>query len=258
MKLCDLAIEEKGQGPSVVFIHGFALDRRMWYPQIKYFSTVFHCVTYDLRGFGESPVPFGSYNHTDDLLNVLKTLKLDRIHLVGLSLGANIALSFAAQNADRVISLTLASSGLAGHDWGKEERPPTATDCVARHQGVEAARTFWLEHPLFASLENNPSAKAEVFREVLDYSGWHWQKDGRQARMTPTGPLEKVVVPTLVISGKQDLKGYRNISRKIAATLPNAKFQQIQNAGHMCNLEDANAFNTALSGILHTKGDEIL
>src|SRR5690606_32164325 len=129
-------------------------------------------------------LPDGDYEHGDDLLAVLDTLEIGRCLLVGLSLGANVALSFAARHPERLRGLVLASPGLPGHVW-TTERPPDAAARVAKAEGVEAGKRFWLGHELFANLSRVPAMRALVEEIVSDYSGWHWQGEGRAAQIAP-------------------------------------------------------------------------
>lgn len=246
-----LAVERTGSGtPTIVFLHGFSLDRRSWRDQMEGFAHRATCISYDLRGFGQSTLPTDDYDHTDDLKGVLDGLGIDRAVLVGLSLGANIALSFAAHHPDRVSGLVLASSGLFGHDWGDAERPPAAIDRIAANEGAEAARKAWLAHALFASTLEIPAARDALLDMVGGYSGWHWQAPGRGARIAPVGPLGQVATPTLVLSGDRDVGGYRDIAGVLARELPKAELLRLAGVGHMMNLEDPARFDAALTGFL--------
>ncbi|MCW1932293.1 alpha/beta fold hydrolase [Pararhodobacter zhoushanensis] len=250
-RVAELAVETTGEGaPALVFLHGFSLDRRSWAPQIAAFSQDHHCVAYDLRGFGDSPPPQGDYDHAADLAAVIADKVTGPYVLIGLSLGANVALALSAQRPAGLAGLVLASSGLFGHDWQGEERPPAAADRVAADQGVEAARAFWLAHPLFASLDNWPEARAQAHHMVAAYSGWHWQAPGRGARIAPVRALSDVAVPTLVLSGERDVAGYRAIASALAQGIPDARLERLPGAGHLCNLEDPAQFNAAVQAFL--------
>lgn len=246
-----LAVERCGAGaPTIIFLHGFSVDRRSWAAQMQAFGSGASCVAYDLRGFGDSTVPSGDYDHTDDLARVVDHVTDGPVVLVGLSLGANVALSFAHRFPDRIQGLVLASSGLFGHDWGEEERPPTAIDRIAAAEGAETARRAWLAHDLFASTMEIPTAREALLRMVGDYTGWHWQEPGRGARIAPVGSLGAVTAPTLVLSGDRDARGYRDIAGVLARDLPNARLTRLAGIGHMMNLEDPARFNAALAGFL--------
>jgi pimeloyl-ACP methyl ester carboxylesterase len=93
----------------LVFIHGVGLDHKMWDPQISFLND-FSTITYDLLGHGKTP-----YNKDDVTLNdfsnqlndLIKFLKVDKIHLIGFSLGSLIALDFASKFQNRLKTLTL-------------------------------------------------------------------------------------------------------------------------------------------------------
>lgn len=254
-RIGDLSVAVSGDGaPALVFVHGFSFDRRMWAPQVAAFADRHLCVCPDLRGFGDSALPVGDYDHAADLAQVIAATVPGPYVLVGLSLGANVALALAAQRPAGLAGLVLASSGLIGHDWGAEERPPAAADRIAAAEGVEAARTFWLAHPLFASLDDHPQARAAVEAMVAAYSGWHWQARGRGARIAPVAALSDVAAPTLVISGDRDANGYREIAGLLAQGIPGARLVRLAGLGHCCSLEDPDRCNTELAGFLAALG----
>jgi pimeloyl-ACP methyl ester carboxylesterase len=146
--------------------------------------------------------------------------------------------------------LVLVSSGLIGYDWGDDTRPPQEINRIAATDGPEAARAAWLGHALFAPLAAHPPALAAFRAMVADYSGWHWQQPNRDARIAPVGPLDEIRVPTLVVSGDLDVRGYRDIARELARAIPTADLVRIPDAGHMLPLEAPETFNAVLSGFL--------
>src|SRR5580698_7355265 len=140
----------------MILLHGFSFDLRSWDPQLPALSVQHRIVRYDLRGFGRSTDPSGPYRHLDDLRVLIETLDLPRPILVGLSLGANVALAYSIAHAAQVGGLVLASPGLPGHRW-RIPRPPEAAAAFAAEHGVAAARKFWLEQPIFDSLRAHPA-----------------------------------------------------------------------------------------------------
>ncbi|WP_309082975.1 alpha/beta hydrolase [Chelativorans sp.] len=242
-----LAYESCGEGsPPIVLLHGFSFDMRAWEPQVSLLARRHRVVRYDLRGFGKSSLPRSQYDHAEDLARVLDVLRLDRPLLVGLSLGANVSLAFAAKFPGRIAGLVLASPGLPGYEW-KEERPPDAARNYARIYGVEAGKRFWLSHPLFASLADRPDALEAVRAMVTDYSGWHWQNPDLQAPSLPLRDLlEEIRVPALVLKGERDVGGYGEIAELLAERLPCARVKRFLRAGHMVNLEESEAFSAAV------------
>jgi 3-oxoadipate enol-lactonase len=240
-----VAFETRGEGIPLVFIHGFSFDMRTWDAQVEVLSRYFQVVRYDLRGFGRSSVPTGPYSHVEDLRALIEFLSLSAPVLIGLSLGANIALSCALDHPHAVQGLILASSGLPGFAWS-EPRPPDAAAAVAKSQGVEHARQFWLNHPLFAAARRSPTAFARVRSMIEEYSGWHWCNVNPAAQAGVIDRLSECVVPTLVLSGDLDVLGYRQIAAKLRHDIPGAALQTFHDAGHIINEEDPAGFSAAV------------
>src|SRR5689334_6525210 len=109
-----LWVEEEGDGPAVLFVHGGLGDARLWEPQAKALSHRFRCVRYDLRHFGRSDRPPGAFSFVDDLFGVLDALEIERAALVGLSLGGGLALDAALAQPERVWALAHVSAGVTG------------------------------------------------------------------------------------------------------------------------------------------------
>jgi pimeloyl-ACP methyl ester carboxylesterase len=249
-QVCDLgdgylAFETRGEGVPLVFIHGFSFDMRTWDPQVEALSQCFQVVRYDLRGFGRSSVPTGSYSHVQDLRALIESLSLSTPVLIGLSLGANIAMTCALDHPHTVRGLVLASSGLPGFAWS-EARPPDAAAVVAKSHGVEHARQFWLAHPLFSAARRSPTVFARVRSMIEDYSGWHWCNDNPVAQARVIDRLSECTVPTLVMSGDLDTLGYREIAAKLGRDIPGATLLTFPDTGHVINEEDPAAFTTAV------------
>ena len=247
----ELHYELTGQGTPVVLIHGFSFDMRSWEPQVAALVKRHTVLRYDMRGFGRSPPPGEApYSHVDDLAALLHALDLAPAHLVGLSLGANVALGLALEQPHLVRSLVLASSGLPGHAW-REERPPDAAMAHAKSHGVAAARAFWLQHPIFDSLQDYPEAQAALAQIVGEYSGWHWANANPMAPFAASAAhLHCVSVPTLVVSGGRDVEGYREIAAVLAAGIPGARLLPLPDAGHVLTLEVPARFNAAVLDVL--------
>ncbi|HEY0932203.1 MAG TPA: alpha/beta fold hydrolase, partial [Trebonia sp.] len=161
----SLAGEEAGTGEPAVLLHGFSFDAALWDPQFPALARHYRTIRYDLRGFGASGPPVAGQGHLGDLLALLDALAVDRAHLVGLSLGANLALAAAALHPDRVRSVVLASPGLPGHRWTSPRPPDEAARQAAAH-GTETAKEWWLSHPIFRSAGRYPAARTRLAEMV--------------------------------------------------------------------------------------------
>ena len=98
----------------MVFLHSGGFDRRMWDDQFKAFSDNYTVIRYDVRGYGRSPAPTKPYSDDNDLFQLLRTLKVHKAHLIGLSMGGRIAIDFTLTHPDMVTSLTALAPGLSG------------------------------------------------------------------------------------------------------------------------------------------------
>lgn len=147
-------VAAKSRSPVLVFIHGWLLSRQYWQPLIKFISSEYQCLLYDLRGFGESQTKSVSsvkaYNpanleftlaaYAKDLKLLLEELAIDRAWLIGHSLGGSIALWAADCCGDRVEGVICLNSG--GGIYLKEEfeRFRNAGQQLVRY------RPIWLSH----------------------------------------------------------------------------------------------------------------
>ncbi len=238
-----LAGEEAGAGDPVVLIHGMSFDRSMWDPQFHALAARFRTVRYDLRGFGASGHPAAGQGHVEDLLALLDALAIGQAHLVGLSLGANIALATAAFHPDRVRSVVLASPGLPGYPW-TTPRPPDEAASAARRLGIAAAKERWLGHEIFRSTERYPAARAHLAEMIGRWPAHQWA-GGPATPPLPslTGHLAALRVPALVMNGALDVPGYREIASVLHREIPGARRQEFPDAGHLLNLERPARFN---------------
>ena len=112
----NLYYEEAGTGVSVVFVHEFARDYRSVESQVRYLSRWHRCITFNARDYPPSDVPtegdrYSQNRARDDIYAVLDVLKLDKAHIVGLSMGAFATLHFGFTYPSRATSLVTAGCG---------------------------------------------------------------------------------------------------------------------------------------------------
>jgi pimeloyl-ACP methyl ester carboxylesterase len=244
----DLYVEQAGAGEPILFIHGFTLDTRMWDDQFDYFARSFHVIRYDLRGFGKSspPDPARPYVHADDLAALLNALGLQRVSVVGLSLGGGIALDFACLHPERLAALVVIDSAMGGYPWSAQSSDPAAPF------DLEEKRRRWLANPLFAPAMRIPAVATRLRAIIGDYSGWHWMNSDSDYFPSPSvyERLETISAPTLAIVGEWDLPDFRGIAETIGRRVPGARHVVIPAAGHMANMERPDAVNDVISAFL--------
>src|SRR3974377_2579180 len=114
-----LYYEETGIGIPIIFIHEFGGDFRSWEQQVRHFSKYYRCVTFNARGYPPSDVPRNPEHYSqdrarDDIRSVLDALKIDKAHIVGLSMGGFAALHFGFTYPQHCRSIVVAGCGYGG------------------------------------------------------------------------------------------------------------------------------------------------
>src|SRR6266496_4177372 len=83
--------DDAGQGDAVLLLHGLGLDLRMWDDQVPALAAQYRVIRMDLHGFGKSSSVSGPFSHAEIISQLFTYLKLERAHIVGLSLGGLLA-----------------------------------------------------------------------------------------------------------------------------------------------------------------------
>ena len=253
-----LFYEEAGSGHPVIFIHEFAGDHRSWEPQMRFFARYFRCISYAARGFPPSDIPDDperySQNHArDDAVAVLDHLKIERAHVVGLSMGGFAALHFGLAYPQRARSLVIAGCGYGAEPDKKEKFRAECEAAAASFESnwTETAKKYALGPTRVQFQNKDPRGWAEFAQQLSEHSpkGQALTMRGVQMRRPSlyelTDGMKKINVPTLIVTGDEDdpclepaLLMKRTISTSGLVVLPRA--------GHTINIEDPEAFNRAL------------
>ena len=257
-----LYYEEVGQGTPVVFVHEYAGDWRSWEAQVRHFSRAHRCVTYSQRGYPPSDIPKDGARYSqdiarDDVLALMDSLKIDRAHVVGHSMGAYTALHVGIVAPQRCISVTAAGCG-----WGstpdakkREEMKALAAETgkMFAEEGIVAASAKYADAPMRQAFKHkDPRGYAEFARMLAEHSaeGHAYTMLNLQLRR-PTlwemeDKLKKFSVPLLIIVGDEDepcIDGSVFLKR----TAPSAGLLMIPRSGHNVPLEEPAQFNAALA-----------
>jgi 3-oxoadipate enol-lactonase len=252
-----LHYRRQGQGQALVLVHGFGLDHRVWAPQWPARVDSFDVISYDLRGFGRSGLPGEApYSHHEDLRALLDALTIDRAHLIGHSLGGGIAASFAVAYPQRTGRVVLSAPLLRGYtQLGELLALLKSVWQIAARDGLDAARSAWLNAALFAPTLQTPAGRALLTQIMADYSGWHWQHRDPETGLEPplAQRLHELLAPTLVLVGTRDLPDFVHMGEALAAQAPNAHLELLPDLGHGPSVEDAALFNARVQAFLRTR-----
>jgi 3-oxoadipate enol-lactonase len=251
-----------GEGPAVVLVHAGVADSRMWEPQLRTFPESHRVVRVDLPGFGESPFETDVVSYRGAIREALDGAGVERATLVGTSLGGRSALELALDSPERVSALVLVGPGLDDHDWSEQVEAFGAEEEAALQRGdLDAAVTanlrLWLAGPRRDLDAVDPQVRelvAEMQRQAFKLSKGH---DDLQAdRLDPpaSGRLADVLVPTLVLTGDEDVDDIHAIAERLQREISGAERATISDAAHLPSLERPDEFDRIVLGFLGKHG----
>ncbi len=263
----DLWLVDSGDGPAVLFIHGLLGSHRNWLHLIDKLDDRHRLLAPDLFGHGSSAKPMGDYSlgsHAATLRDLLDRLGVDRVTLVGHSLGGGVAMQFCYLFPERVDRLVLVSSGGLGRSVsrllraaalpGAELVLPMIASAWVQERGKSLGRTLakvgWRASSDvaeawqgFVSLADAESRRAflATTRSVIDPGG---------QTVTAHDHLP-VDIPTLIVWGTRD----KMIPPWHAATaqrvFPDSQLELFEGAGHFPHLDDPERFADLLNGFIN-------
>ncbi len=259
----QLHYEDAGSGDPLIFVHEFAGDHRSFEPQIRFFSRRYRCLTFAARGYPPSDVPddverYGQKIAAADIIAVLDAAKVERAHIIGLSMGAFATLHAGLDFPKRARSLVLAGIG-----YGAEPE----REAEFRALSEQAAGAFEQQgSAAFAEVYGASAARVQF--QAKDPRGWREMVDGLaghdpvgsantmrgvQARRPSLYALEDRLkaldLPVLIICGDEDdhtLQPSIFLKRSIKA----AGLAVLPKTGHALNLEEPDLVNRCLSEFL--------
>ena len=252
----SLAYLDKGEGSPIVLLHAFALGKWMWEEQLTHFSQKRRVIAFDWRGFGESSPVENIVTMDDlanDLLSVIHGLNLGNITLAGLSMGGYAVFAFARKYPDvfsaKVSGLILADTKAGIEDEnGRLARLEMAALAESAGSGTIAELSVpkWLS-PLTKTTK--PEVVEKVTEEISRTSKYSIAAAQRGMSQRPESfeTLKKILCPTLLIAGSEDILTPPSEARSMAEHLPNPELEIIQGAGHLSNLEAPEAFNAVVT-----------
>jgi 3-oxoadipate enol-lactonase len=243
-----LRVRTAGEGPAVLLIHGWALDLDMWRPQFAALAGRYRLIAVDRRGFGFSSGAPSIEDDVADIDELLATLSVDRVAIVGMSQGARVALRWAIANPARITSLILDGPPRDLLSVGRSQGEITlaAYRELVRSEGIDAFRKEWLEHPLMQLHSHDARTRALVQEMVARYPG-HDLRTNDSPGVARLGNLHELDVPALIVNGEYDSDMRIGAGAELARALPQARLAVIPGAGHLSNLDNPAAYNKVLS-----------
>ena len=256
-----VAVNDVGAGPPVVLLHGLACGKRMWFHQVGALRHRFRVVAYDQRGHGDTDAPsvatdYSAVHLARDLVGVLDALKIERVAVVGFSLGGGPALALAASKPERVSRLVLADVGAGADDPVKIESMARQWGALIAQGRIDELVCEMLRSELFKVYARRNARRRDHMAALIratPIEGLRFTLSEvlakRKSLFRLTEPMKSVRVPTLVLVGQYDYVCSKS-ARLLAQTIPNASLKIIPGSGHMSPLERPAAFTAALMNFL--------
>jgi pimeloyl-ACP methyl ester carboxylesterase len=244
------AFTDAGEGLPLVFIHGFPLSRGAWSKQVDAFQPKFRVIAPDLRGFGESGSSMGPVfmsRYAEDIRALLMHLGTGPVILVGHSMGGYVALAFAKACPELLRGLVLVGTK-AGADAPEVAAARRATAEKVRKEGI--APVVESMAPKMLSAGNTDAGMAQSIRDLMQpasQEGVIGALLGMAERPDAGDWVGTIRVPTLVVTGVDDILILPSESEALAKAIPDAHLTLIPRAGHLVAFEQPEAFNEALS-----------
>ena len=253
----EIPFKESGQGLPVVFLHGYPFDKSMWSDQLDVIAAAgFRAIAPDLRGLGETQSSSEVAAMDDmarDVAALLDQLDVQRAVVCGLSMGGYVAFDFAHLFPERVRGLVLAGT-----------RAPADSDQekAGREQQVQTMLRAGMVPISIATLPKllaprTLAEKPDVVKRVRamitksDPNGAAAAQRGMASRRDYTEGLARINVPTLIIVGREDSIRPVAAAEFMHRGIRDSRLEIIEDAAHMTNMEQPEAFNRVLIEFLN-------
>lgn len=255
----QLGYDDQGDGPPIVFLHGFPHDRTLWAAQRVALAPQARCIVPDLRGFGHSSThgPYSMDQYADDVALLLDWLQLERAVVCGLSMGGYIAMALWRRHPDRVRAFVFCDTK-AGPDTdeGRQRRDELAA--LVKQSGTRVIADAQLTGMVGSTTRERRPEVVAALRAMMGRQSAAGVIGALQAlrdRPDSRDTLRTISVPSLVLVGEDDVLTPIKEARAIAEALPSAarvRLEIIAGAGHVPCLERPAATTHALSDFLAT------
>jgi pimeloyl-ACP methyl ester carboxylesterase len=232
--------EAAGEGSPLVLLHGIGSNSRSWRRQLDGLSGDFNVVAWDAPGYGRSSDPPAGVKpsmgfYADCLHRFLELLGLERIFLLGHSLGGVVALEFYRRYSASVRALILADTRCSGSKAGLQERLALIRSMTPAQLAVIRARKLLSRTAPPEVVDEVVSIMSEVRPPGYEFAAV------ALAESDMNDVLRDLRVPTLLIWGAED-----EITPVWEEIPPSIPVEIIRDAGHLCYLERPDKFNRAV------------
>jgi pimeloyl-ACP methyl ester carboxylesterase len=254
-----------GSGEPLFLIQGLTGGRNDWFFQMRSFRKHYRVVTFDNRGAGSTDKPEELYDirtMADDTIGLMDHLKVDKAHILGMSLGSLIAQEIAINYPDRIMKLILVAAIVYGEGMREITEGIRKALGLRENYSEDEARNVMnnIDVKEYFAKVAGLSFNKKLFRMMLTpLSKIHAKRIGLEGLMgqlhaaSTCETLDKIhtiEAPTLVLTGAQDKVVSPHSSELIADRIPNAKLVKVEDGSHAFFLEKPRRFNREVLAFL--------
>ena len=240
---------------TIIFIHGFPLNKAMWNKQIDALKENYRVIAYDIRGHGNSSVGDDDFSielFVSDLLSLMDTLKIDKTILCGFSMGGYIALNAIENYPERFSALLLCDTSCSADSSEVKDK---------RMETIEAIKTGGIEQYAVESLKKlfAPISITKKNKEIPIVKDMIMKTTKQSlfktlyalAERTETcSKLHEIKVPVLIMVGKEDVITPPDVAVFMHEKIISSSIRFIDHAGHLSNMENPEQFNYQITKFL--------
>ena len=244
----SLYYERVGAGAPIVFLHGLGGNHLSWWQQVPYFMRSFECITVDQRSFGLSPDPERVFSraHASDLGALLHHLKIERVVLIGQSMGGWAIVGYALEHPERVAAMVMADTtgGIFTPEMKFERSTPISADpnppigslptYAADYFARRPELAFLYEEMRILGARPPADAALRLFAQRYDLGAVR----------------KRLKMPILCLVGEEDILIKPEIVKELASALPNARMRTVPGCGHSIYFENPAVFNQLVRDFL--------
>jgi 3-oxoadipate enol-lactonase len=248
-------VEGPEEAPAIAFLNSLGTDLRLWDPQVDALRTSFRTLRHDARGHGASDSPPGPYSIEllgTDVVGLLDALAIGRAHVCGISMGGLVAQWLAATHPERIKRAIFASTAIkigSKDFWDERARAVEAG-------GMKAIRETVMQRFLTGSFRKASPRTARKVEAALEST----PPDGyvasclavRDADLADT--VGSIRAPSLIVAGAEDEATPPRDAEKLHERIAGSELVVLDDASHLCNLEQPERFNQAVLTFLGWRG----
>ena len=242
---------KKEQSIPIVFIHGVGLTYEIWQPQLDFFKD-YSNLSYDILGHGKSSLTKQNISFDDfseQLIDLIDELKIEKIHLVGFSIGSLIARNFATKYSNRLQSLILLGSIYKRSEQQQKIVNERFNQAKKELKLSRQALKRWFTDKY---LEKNPNTYEKISSILSKNNMANFLKVYELfVRHKNDEDFEKIQTKTLVMTGEHDIGSTIEMSQQLSNIIKGSELKIIKDGKHLCGIECADEVNLAIKNFVN-------